>query len=941
MPRNISADSIEKIAQRTGVEPISIIRIQWVVGGEYHYYADRYIPEADIEGKLIEMGDLEAVLNIDKSGTSTSVNIILSDTNGVIKTIFNDHDIHGRPVAIYQWFSDIPFSEKFIIFEGVIASPIIWKEGERVISFDVITKLEDREVGFSIEDGDFANIPDIILGKTWPLVFGIVYDMPTIQMDDIPTGTTLIPIGIPDPNIDRQINYLDSSSNDQAGKATCLSLRGAEMQFLGESRGDRAVFERGQALQRQAQGMFTNVNKINRQSDRLKTIRNDQNGYDISAIPIVNGHLFQQGISTEIEINNIHYLGQFQGDNFIVSARRGPNENVHREPRGKQVKTFEAIIADTQEEADFRLASLIFDQSFDLSFDATNQQEMQAYWACEPPYFQTFPFGPAITNPADTVAPHHERTFDFVNAGASVTISGSYPIRYVVSVVPGVQVLWVSARRTVGGFKIITPVPPDYYFVSQVVYGSIVATIVTFFQPLSTVKGQDWENELFATVQSPIGPNVVDIIIWLIQTYTDYGIDFNSFNHVRILVANYPANFAILDKRNVVDLLKDIAWQSRCAIWIADGLFYLKYLPEQGTVVDNLTEDDIKAQTLEVTTTSTEDLVTKFIATYKSTYSQDKPNKLILRYNINKYGTHERTFDFFIYNSAELVVKSATFWLIRMANVWKMINCKAFLTKLKLETLDNVSVEFAKNYVSVGNVIGNIEKVTFSTSDYKIDMSIWLPIRLGEMEAYPFAYPADISTELIFPTDRDIAGGFISDTAVNDAAIGDVGVGNSNRIVQSFQRPPSKTNRVQPSDHADTPEHNNIPPIITTTAPYNNSAVPGGQGGARVTPPGYDYRFDSANPRNVIPEVPQFVELPITPGFITDKINANLYSAVIFPNGINAPGVNINNVIIPQIDPEDIIANPTWGLISKLTRKQGDDVITEFYFQPPIWVIKT
>ncbi|HUP80473.1 MAG TPA: hypothetical protein VM260_18100, partial [Pirellula sp.] len=195
MPRNISSAAAAKLTQATGLEAMNIIRVQWVKGGGYHFYSERNLDEnPNIEGKLLSLADLEAVLDINRSTTSTSVRVELNDIDGVIKRIFDNHDINNRPVNIYQWFNESDFSigQMFLIFEGVIASPITWTEGDRVVSFDVVTKLEDREVGFTVEDGDFDNVPEILLGKSWPLIFGTVLDMPTVQMDAKPTGTTRI-----------------------------------------------------------------------------------------------------------------------------------------------------------------------------------------------------------------------------------------------------------------------------------------------------------------------------------------------------------------------------------------------------------------------------------------------------------------------------------------------------------------------------------------------------------------------------------------------------------------------------------------------------------------------------------------------------------------------------------------------------------------------------
>ena len=59
MPRNISQEALDKLIQTTGLEPVNIIRIQWIKDGQYHYYSDRRINDQSsnfiFEGKFISL----------------------------------------------------------------------------------------------------------------------------------------------------------------------------------------------------------------------------------------------------------------------------------------------------------------------------------------------------------------------------------------------------------------------------------------------------------------------------------------------------------------------------------------------------------------------------------------------------------------------------------------------------------------------------------------------------------------------------------------------------------------------------------------------------------------------------------------------------------------------------------------------------------------------
>ena len=87
------------------------------------------------------------------NNSSQSIDITLDDTDGSIKAIFDNTDIHKRDARVYQYFDGLSVSDKFLLFAGKVSSPIIWNERDRTVKFTIISQLEDREVGFSAEEG--------------------------------------------------------------------------------------------------------------------------------------------------------------------------------------------------------------------------------------------------------------------------------------------------------------------------------------------------------------------------------------------------------------------------------------------------------------------------------------------------------------------------------------------------------------------------------------------------------------------------------------------------------------------------------------------------------------------------------------------------------------------------------------------------------------------
>jgi hypothetical protein len=116
MPRVISQASLDMLTQKAGGEPVTIVQVQWAPDTPYISYSDRYIDNL-LTGKIIEVSDLESVIDISKSGNTTSLKVKLDDTDGTLKSIIDQNDIHERPVFVYQWFINLPISEMFLILK--------------------------------------------------------------------------------------------------------------------------------------------------------------------------------------------------------------------------------------------------------------------------------------------------------------------------------------------------------------------------------------------------------------------------------------------------------------------------------------------------------------------------------------------------------------------------------------------------------------------------------------------------------------------------------------------------------------------------------------------------------------------------------------------------------------------------------------------------------
>lgn len=792
--RTLSAGALTQIAEQYGNEPITVLTISWAPDSRKNY-ADRDV--FNIEGKILSISDLDNVIKISKSNDSQAISVVLDDTSGEIKSIMDEHDIHKRDVWVYQYFDDMAFSDRFLLFKGQINSPISWNEGEQSVSITIVSQIEDKEVGFSPEEGQFPHIPRDLIGKTWPSIFGTPLDVPAIQVNKAVTGTTLCSVGIvtgkaehdaenvgsPRPETSvagHRKNFVSILSQIYHSAAVTAHLRhpdvAAEYQTIADGYSDQKAEIQQQMTDSIAQ-WSAQIGCAN--AKRQQTSDDAENeGSGCNPVRILGGEDFLRG-SITLNINGGLFHGYFEGatDQFRIVSREHP------------------------------------DHEAEVAKDLEDRTNVPRGCGAPPPRWQSIRWKAKVppghgNNPAEFYSTIYEVAFMhrprarttrdpirqlmrqfWADAGTNVVIYGDEPITYIVSITPG-TVLQVKAFKTFNGVKTLVEVPTSMWAANTQEYGSVTAVQVTIDKALSTLEDQNWSDDIYVTFESDIGPNIVDILTYLIQTYTDLDIDATSFNTVSAKIDKFPANFALLSRKNILTVLQEIAFQARCNLRLVNGTFYLSYLAEEPTTIDTITLSDIENQSIEVFLTSTEDLVTKYTAMWRLSYAQDDLNKIILRHNVKKYGVQEEDYEYYIYNQPDIIHKIATFWLIRKSNTWKRIKFRTFFQKLNLEALDPVLLQLgSENYVANSDIKAIIEMANIDGENYTIAMECWLPVKSGEMEAYEFAWPANVSSTWIFPTDREVdlgldGGNGIGRNATGNLPVGDVsGVGDQSIFV--------------------------------------------------------------------------------------------------------------------------------------------------------------
>lgn len=783
------------LATAQGLKPSILIEIDWTDGGTAKY-ADKTV--GAYRGKILSIDSLDSIIKVSEGSDSTQVTLTLDDTDGSIKGIIDNVDVHKRPARLYQWFEGLGTDDKFLLFAGQVSSPILWDEGTRAVTIDIVTRIEDAEVGFSIEEGQFPLLATDLVGKPWPLVFGRCVNVPALKITTPREGTLIDGFGIRDytlsdrnalaeiiccPNnsiVDYKIGGFTLTEQQQSQIMSCVATTPTLGQCIYVEMANRGVTD--QAVNDYYKQVYDIQTRIDNGTYQLNPNQGgpeeanalidgnvvvipiygpdpqcvqtrceeveeivfqiqEQSSFEFSSVRIVNGEKFPQNQTITLQVGGAYITGKFAGNLFTIQKRIHP-EIVELGAYG-QYPTAEEIaeikaggVGRTLALANFGtrvgIDKAIYLKSLPensgvvvLSTCVQNGSGYQDVTDCQ-------------ANSLASLNNYPQSEFAWINAGEKVTYSFDEETVYVANILPS-DIRCVTAFRNLDiGQRLLLVVPDDYYTTRVTDYGQYQVTEIVFNRPLSQI-GDGWEDEIYVTLESTVGPNVVDEMQWLIENYTDFAVDAASFAATAAKVANYPADFPLLDRKNVLTALEEMAFQSRIAITLRNNTFYVKYLSESPTPVATITGADVIENTLQLTHTDTEDIVTKLIAEWKDDHARDS-KQIILRNNVNKYGTQVGTFDYYIYNQFELVEKSALFWLIRKSNTWKRVTFNAPLTRLALEPLDDITVNIPQ--LTPGAVPGIVESATYNPDDNTVSLSIWLAVRSGEVVEYDWAFPS-------------------------------------------------------------------------------------------------------------------------------------------------------------------------------------------------------
>ena len=141
-----------------------------------------------------------------------------------------------------------------------------------------------------------------------------------------------------------------------------------------------------------------------------------------------------------------------------------------------------------------------------------------------------------------------------------------------------------------------------------------------------------------------------------------------------------------------------------------------------------------RSKAVEIELTETERLVTKMKVRWRLGWAPEPAiqaeQMIVLRHNVQRYGLKEQEYEWYIFNQPDVVLKMATFWLIRYSQTWKRVKFRTFLNKLNVETFDCVTFD-VPGYAASVPVKVLVQKATYNSADNCIDFECETPVNAG------------------------------------------------------------------------------------------------------------------------------------------------------------------------------------------------------------------
>lgn len=707
--RQLSPDVVTYLNTQYGTEPVSVVKVYWSETDIVNY-GDKADPLNFVEGKLLELSPIDDIVTLNGSGSSRSITFTLDDTDGTLLERLNNKDVYQTKVDVYQSFAGMSLASAVRMFTGFINTPVDWSEGERKATFTVISRLDDAEFGaeMGVAGVKLHEFYDRLEGITLPFIVGNVYRYPGTAFSMPPRGVILKGFAYVNKELyDAEIIAIGQEQQkaiQQAGfcynGGVLADLRRAEAEAAGDTEGAQGYQQEREQWYQQYVQYSNEVVQLGIDQTTLRVDYEEKKKYSYESQPV---QIYVDSIRKDTPAQNatpqeieLLYRVEIGGDQYVATY------------------SYNFLNITRPASQDYKAGTAFVSQVYDKTVTRITESRANA------------------------------QRFKWYDAGTQFRdVTGK--IKYFFGLNCQVQRVYGKSR----GVKVALPngmwTPKTFDIKNN--QDEVVANLAGIEVPVLT------------SILNPAGEPVFDGD----EVWADLKGNADTLGEVIEAAVAYSANLEIDEatfisevgpyngrtlsgvfagQTGVLDFIRDVCYQNRIAVWIDGNTLKFRDMSKKPTPVDVITPADVEEKTLVMGMTNTDGLVTKYTGLYRPRWDAEQPNQISFRYNVLKYGLREKSYNFWLFGNPEAVFQSAGFWCVYEGTCWKTLTMRVGGNKLGLETNDAVSLENFNGLFSRDNVVGIVTSAVYNSDSHSVDLSIWLPIRAGEMTEFEFAYPA-------------------------------------------------------------------------------------------------------------------------------------------------------------------------------------------------------
>ena len=692
MPYPLTVDAQAKINRRDDVALTLLVEL--IVGDKVFKYSKLALFGAK-KGLRVNSNVLELLNSAGQTG-SLPINII--DKDDEMRQLIMNENIMKCPVNVWVIFEDLTWDDRILVFSGKAETPFKWNENTRTVSFNVLPYGLD------------GKIPA-------PIVFG---DMPGVnvkhELDGLRAVTPL---------------YCYATGKRRRDKMNTVTYN--NYFYVNMDMPDNMVNQGFDPETNAPLGPFYSliVDKVF-VSGYFKTKRMFKCAYGVNM-----GWPHDIGDDAYTVVDRKEKDKDYESTNtFWVRPNPGGDEYTGKYLDLNMNYTYKIFKAD-EPPSGMELENLFLDSTF-LIYEGSDidtkiiPEETEEQWTYRCKCSSHNQYTGKITVDKGPFTAYGQPILITPENCSFTNAYGEYPLHMTGDMYNDYAEHWTTGKDAKIEFyeesmETLISVLPSNYVLN--VFDSDMNLLIPnqeysiTLTPQTTITREEITS-VWCSVSSSVGPNIVDIIKYIIENYTELTFNMDDYTDLHDLHENFPVGFYYPEEVTVGACLKDICRQA-CLEWtIYGGEFFLKDATSRQNIPTDLTLDSSQLElgSIRWDTSRSKDLVTSLKGTWSETeYPDDEEREVELENNIDLFGEIYGTMDFPIYHAEGSIQRALTYYLDRRSNVWENLTFRNFLYSMNMYLYERVDVDFP----IMGEKSGIITEFDFTVSTFSTKLKLW------------------------------------------------------------------------------------------------------------------------------------------------------------------------------------------------------------------------